>query len=108
MNVFMAESSLYLMLQVINAAARILPGNPEAVFETTRKPALGPSFTFLTDATLWLSQRPPTGCTDKEATLHVAEVFRSRTTVHAIYLTRENDRTLTLLGSAPRRGHRSK
>ncbi|KAI0760960.1 P-loop containing nucleoside triphosphate hydrolase protein [Trametes elegans] len=69
-----------LTILVINAATKILPGNPEAVFETTRKPALGPSFTFLTDATLWLSQRSPLSSTDEEATLHVAEVFRSRTT----------------------------
>jgi RAD51-like protein 3 len=57
-----------------------------------RKPALGPSFTALTDATLWLSQYDPTSGDSGEPmsnrdgsfTAHVAEVFRSRTTVTLI------------------------
>ncbi|KAI1797084.1 P-loop containing nucleoside triphosphate hydrolase protein [Ganoderma leucocontextum] len=58
------------------------PRNPDAVFELMRKPALGPSFTFLTDATLWLSKRhpDPRDRVDAGSTLHTAEVFRSRTT----------------------------
>ncbi|KAF7428492.1 hypothetical protein PC9H_007716 [Pleurotus ostreatus] len=51
--------------------------NPNAVFPTTRKPALGPSFPFLTDATLWLTRRDSTmsGCIS-----HTAEIWRSKTT----------------------------
>ncbi|KAJ6567172.1 P-loop containing nucleoside triphosphate hydrolase protein [Mycena vulgaris] len=49
-----------------------------------RKPALGPSFTFLTDATLWLA-----ACKDgpdlhedpgNECTKHIAQVYRSKVT----------------------------
>ncbi|KAI0326484.1 P-loop containing nucleoside triphosphate hydrolase protein [Cubamyces sp. BRFM 1775] len=73
--------SFSLTIIVINSSTNILPRNPEAVFETTRKPALGPSFTFMTDATLWLSRRDADNSSneaDYESTLHVAEVFRSR------------------------------
>ncbi|KAL4267073.1 hypothetical protein AB1N83_000677 [Pleurotus pulmonarius] len=51
--------------------------NPNAVFPTTRKPALGPSFPFLTDATLWITRRDSTmtGCIS-----HTAEIWRSKTT----------------------------
>ncbi|KAM5539255.1 hypothetical protein V8D89_007128 [Ganoderma adspersum] len=58
------------------------PRNPDAVFEIKRKPALGPSFTFLTDATLWLSKRRPDrdDRVDDGSTLHTVEVFRSRIT----------------------------
>ncbi|PIL35313.1 hypothetical protein GSI_02038 [Ganoderma sinense ZZ0214-1] len=56
------------------------PRNPDAVFEIRRKPALGPSFTFLTDATLWLSKRrpEPDNRVDEGSTLHTVEVMRSR------------------------------
>ncbi|KAI0649543.1 P-loop containing nucleoside triphosphate hydrolase protein [Trametes meyenii] len=73
--------SFSLTIVVINTSTRILHSNPEAVFDITRKPALGPSFTFMTDETLWLSR-----CSgeeregDEETNMHVAEVFRSRTT----------------------------
>ena len=77
-------------IQVINSTTRVAPRrpdatNPEAVFETTRKPALGPSFTFTADATLWLSRRATQndfeeGEEDAGIT-YVAEVFRSRITV---------------------------
>lgn len=68
-------------MQVINASTKMLPRNPETVFETARKPALGPSFTFTPDATLWLSQRPSEESADEAATTHVAEVLRSRISV---------------------------
>ncbi|KAI0787380.1 P-loop containing nucleoside triphosphate hydrolase protein [Fomes fomentarius] len=76
--------SYSLTIIVINNSTRMGPrntgsANPEAVFETDRKPALGPSFTFMTDTTLWLSRRPP-GEQEEGATVHVAEVFRSRNT----------------------------
>jgi len=73
--------------QVINNTTSSYPNNPQSVFASTvRKPALGPSFTALTDATLWLSKYNPTeemamSDYDGSYTAHVAEVFRSRTTV---------------------------
>jgi len=72
------------------ATTNIQAHNPHSAFLTTvRKPALGPSFTFLTDATLWLSAMTIlTDATDKgggdRSTVHVAEVFRSKTTVRRI------------------------
>ncbi|OJT03212.1 DNA repair protein RAD51 -like protein [Trametes pubescens] len=71
--------SFLLTILVINSSTKILPSNPETVFETARKPALGPSFTFMADATLWLSQRPPEEAeSDDDSTVHIAEVLRSR------------------------------
>ena len=68
----------------------------------TRKPALGPSFTFLTDATLWLARPPASepgdtsiishdtanqGETSEKSAgdLRVAEVLRSRISVRAVF-----------------------
>ncbi|KAJ7162532.1 P-loop containing nucleoside triphosphate hydrolase protein [Mycena crocata] len=50
-----------------------------------RKPALGPSFTFLTDATLWLALSKDCSArheadTREEWTKHVAQVYRSKLT----------------------------
>ncbi|KAI9061202.1 P-loop containing nucleoside triphosphate hydrolase protein [Trametes sanguinea] len=71
--------SFSLTIIVINNSTKMLPRNPDAIFETARKPALGPSFTFMTDATLWLSRRPEDESADeKGSTMHVAEVLRSR------------------------------
>jgi len=54
--------------------------NPLSNFvTTTRKPALGPTFTFLVDATLWLSKTDGSGRNEGDA-LHVMEVFKSRCT----------------------------
>ncbi|KAI0671322.1 P-loop containing nucleoside triphosphate hydrolase protein [Trametes maxima] len=73
--------SFSLTVIVINTSTKILPRNPEAAFDTTRKPALGPSFTFMTDETLWLSRRPSEDPEeDEETAVHVVEVLRSRTT----------------------------
>ncbi|TFY83535.1 hypothetical protein EWM64_g486 [Hericium alpestre] len=48
-----------LSIIVINTSSSANPYNPASVFSTTaRKPALGPSFTFLTDATLWMAHPP--------------------------------------------------
>ena len=75
------------LLQVINTTTRVSPRNPratnpEAVFETTRKPALGPSFAFMADTTLWLSQRADEqGGGGENGTTHTAEVIRSRVVV---------------------------
>ena len=80
-------------IQVINSTTRVAPrrpdaANPEAVFETTRKPALGPSFAFMADTTLWLSPRPEEGIEGEDGvgrgTVHVAEVMRSRVVVSAV------------------------
>ncbi len=75
-------------IQAINSSTSLgqrnpKPRNPEAAFEIMRKPALGPSFTFLTDATLWLAKRRPDpgDRIDDASTLYTAQVFRSRTTV---------------------------
>ncbi|CDO71803.1 hypothetical protein BN946_scf184939.g27 [Trametes cinnabarina] len=77
--------SFCLTVIVINNSTKMLPRNPDAVFETTRKPALGPSFTFMTDATLWLSRRPEGESTDDgESSVHVAEVLRSRISVFSV------------------------
>ncbi|KAH9912282.1 uncharacterized protein B0H18DRAFT_1217175 [Fomitopsis serialis] len=67
------------LLAGINSSTRCTPRNPDSVFATTdRKPALGPSFTFLTDTTLWLARHDT--AEDGSAT-HVAEIFRSRMVV---------------------------
>ncbi|CCM03090.1 uncharacterized protein FIBRA_05210 [Fibroporia radiculosa] len=72
-----------LTILVINSSSRSLPCNPDSAFlSTVRKPALGPSFTFLTDTTLWLSKDlADSSNADEEATTHVAEIFRSKKTV---------------------------
>lgn len=65
--------------QVVNTSTKCTPHNPDSVFASTdRKPALGPSFTFLTDTTLWLAKR---GSAEDGSATHVAEVFRSRLVV---------------------------
>lgn len=56
--------------------------NPLSAFASTiRKPALGPSFTFMTDATLWVSLWPEKKETEERSTAHVIEVFRSKFSV---------------------------
>ncbi|KAL6302515.1 P-loop containing nucleoside triphosphate hydrolase protein [Sparassis latifolia] len=70
-----------LTILVINTSSGSSPWNPDSAFlSTTRKPALGPSFTFLTETTLWLAKCESEGDDpEQECTTHVAEVFRSRT-----------------------------
>ncbi|KAF8591144.1 hypothetical protein K439DRAFT_1062353 [Ramaria rubella] len=71
-----------------NTSVQAHPQNPYSAFSTTTtKPALGPSFTFLTDETLWLSsaqklklQREP-GTEIPGAEIFIAEVFRSHSTL---------------------------
>ncbi|EPT01403.1 hypothetical protein FOMPIDRAFT_1120629 [Fomitopsis schrenkii] len=68
-----------LTILVVNTSTKCTPHNPDSVFASTdRKPALGPSFTFLTDTTLWLAKR---GSAEDGSATHVAEVFRSRLVV---------------------------
>ncbi|TFK40177.1 P-loop containing nucleoside triphosphate hydrolase protein [Crucibulum laeve] len=67
------------VMLVINNTAAISQLNPEH-----RKPALGPSFAFISDATLWLELREPesaaSGATDEngDCTRHSIEVLRSK------------------------------
>ncbi|KAJ3890364.1 P-loop containing nucleoside triphosphate hydrolase protein, partial [Lentinula edodes] len=56
--------------------------NPLSAFASTiRKPALGPSFAFMTDATLWVSLWPEKKESEERSTAHVIEVFRSKFSV---------------------------
>ncbi|KAJ4467516.1 P-loop containing nucleoside triphosphate hydrolase protein [Lentinula lateritia] len=60
--------------------------NPLSAFASTiRKPALGPSFTFMTDATLWVSLWPEKKQTEERSTAHVIEVFRSKFSVSNVW-----------------------
>jgi len=69
-----------LTVYVINDTSSAQPHNPTSAFNT-RKPALGPSFAFLTDACLWLAKYDTHDIDDdSRTTTHVAEVLRSRTT----------------------------
>ncbi|KAG2147684.1 P-loop containing nucleoside triphosphate hydrolase protein [Suillus clintonianus] len=66
---------------VINGTSAAAPFNQSSAFASTiRKPALGPSFTFMTDCTLWLSKTKDLPDSEGSFSVHVAEVFRSRTT----------------------------
>ncbi|OJA11134.1 hypothetical protein AZE42_02359 [Rhizopogon vesiculosus] len=70
-----------LTIIVINGTSAAAPFNPSSAFESTiRKPALGPSFTFMTDCTLWLRKTQDVLDSEGEFPVHIAEVFRSRTT----------------------------
>ncbi|KAK0204577.1 P-loop containing nucleoside triphosphate hydrolase protein [Desarmillaria ectypa] len=62
---------------VTNNATALRGDDSLSVFEwTTKKPALGPSFSFMSDSTLWLSK-----CQDQDnAEIYVAEMLRSRST----------------------------
>ncbi|ETW83189.1 hypothetical protein HETIRDRAFT_314894 [Heterobasidion irregulare TC 32-1] len=91
----LAQTHLLCIL-VINSSTIVKSSNLASILTTaTRKPALGPSFTFLTDATLWLARPPASelGDTSHDAAnqgeideksasdLRVAEVLRSRISV---------------------------
>lgn len=69
-------------LEIVNNTSGS-PPNPLSAFALAiRKPALGPSFMFLTDCTIWLARHEDTA-TDADAgsPIHVAEIIRSRSTV---------------------------
>lgn len=69
-------------LEIVNNTSASPPHNPLSAFSsTTRKPALGPSFTFLTDCTIWLATHEDTTNAEAGSSIHVAEIFRSRSTV---------------------------
>ncbi|KAK0470019.1 P-loop containing nucleoside triphosphate hydrolase protein [Desarmillaria tabescens] len=70
--------ALSLTVFVINDATALRGDNSLSAFDwTTKKPALGPSFSFMSDSTLWLSR-----CQDQgDAEIYVAEMLHSRSTV---------------------------
>ncbi|KAF9069223.1 P-loop containing nucleoside triphosphate hydrolase protein [Rhodocollybia butyracea] len=80
-------------------ASREPVSNPYSAFESTiRKPALGPSFTFMTDATLWLFCWPEQ--TDGEAqSIYIVEVFRSKFSISNAWNTFKISPTGILLSS---------
>lgn len=84
--------------QVINNASSALPSNPLSAFSATKhKPALGPTFTFLSDTTLWLARArdavlkmdagsSSSKCERDYGDLFLAEVYRSRSSVGVKFL----------------------
>jgi len=69
-----------------------MPGgsNPVSAFSgTTGKPSLGPTFSYLVDATLWLAKANQVLVTDRED-LYIAEIFKSRKTVFSTRLLDRN------------------
>ncbi|KZP27338.1 P-loop containing nucleoside triphosphate hydrolase protein [Athelia psychrophila] len=76
-----------LAAQVINNATSTAPAarNQNSAFGgTAAKPALGPSFTFLTDATIWIARfidrKHDTEDAADRGMLHIVEIFRSKST----------------------------
>ncbi|KAJ7774212.1 P-loop containing nucleoside triphosphate hydrolase protein [Mycena maculata] len=78
--------------QVVNNSAAFTPFVPGSTSNNPniRKPALGPSFTFLTDATLWVvlcrddSDPHKTDGGGNESTKHVAQLYRSKVTTSKV------------------------
>ncbi|KAF5379927.1 hypothetical protein D9757_007214 [Collybiopsis confluens] len=74
--------------------------NPQSAFASTiRKPALGPSFTFMSDATLWLSlwPSPKDSDTHENSTAHTVEVLRSKFSASGVWCTFRIAQTGSLL-----------
>ncbi len=69
--------------QVVNGSSASPPHNPDSAFAATvRKPALGPSFAYMSDTTLWLAEfKGPKGEDRNTEPVYVAEILRSRSTV---------------------------
>ncbi|KAJ3555745.1 hypothetical protein NM688_g2406 [Phlebia brevispora] len=74
-----AETNSALIL-VVNGTSAMTPNDPTTLYSTrARKPALGPSFTYLTDTTVWLSRAVIRGEDGIEGMpYHVAETLRSK------------------------------
>ncbi|KAI6102182.1 P-loop containing nucleoside triphosphate hydrolase protein [Pisolithus sp. B1] len=69
----------YFTFLVVNDTSAVVQQNSDTTFSSaTRKPALGPSFAFLTDCTLWLSKHGD--IEGESASMHEIEVIRSRMT----------------------------
>ncbi|KAF8622566.1 hypothetical protein AX15_006914 [Amanita polypyramis BW_CC] len=63
---------------VLNNSIHVIPGSRNLIFNATdQQPALGPSFAFLTDSTLWLSK--PDSDAEEDASKLTVEVLRSKT-----------------------------
>ncbi|KAI0697970.1 P-loop containing nucleoside triphosphate hydrolase protein [Cytidiella melzeri] len=75
-----------LIILVLNSTSSAAPQNPNSAFvTTTRKPALGPSFTCMTDATLWLSKATGISAVEPHGdgesnNIYAAEILRSKYT----------------------------
>ncbi|KAF7313540.1 p-loop containing nucleoside triphosphate hydrolase protein [Mycena chlorophos] len=78
---------------VLNGSAAVDPSKPKI-----RKPALGPSFTFMTDATLWLAAPPMTTRHHQQQQHAAAEDDASRRSLH-LYRTKISPRRPALTGS---------
>jgi RAD51-like protein 3 len=75
--------------QILNSTSSALPHTHQSWRSSAaRKPALGSSFTYMTDATLWLSKSSASYTTEQddtlEAPIHTAEILRSKFTVRAL------------------------
>ena len=75
-----------LSVLILNGTSSVTSGRATGA-PRSRKPALGPSFTYMTDVTLWLSRTEPKQFAEDEEALDetlmstfTAEVLRSRTT----------------------------
>ncbi|TFK75161.1 P-loop containing nucleoside triphosphate hydrolase protein [Pluteus cervinus] len=77
-----ARQHSVLVLLVNNATLAQPNDYLHTVTPTTKKPALGPSFTFLTDATIWISACPPpdNAMEDDSSTFHSAQLIASKNT----------------------------
>ncbi|EGN98950.1 hypothetical protein SERLA73DRAFT_108166 [Serpula lacrymans var. lacrymans S7.3] len=73
-----------LTVLVINNTSAFAPYNPlSAQDSNVRKPALGPSLTYMTDCTLWLAKQegsPAPSGNSEQSPVYVAEVLRSKMT----------------------------
>ncbi len=88
-----------MVTQVVNNAIKAKSGSHNSVAFGDRQPALGPSFAFLTDSTLWLSRCDLSGG-DGDGCTFKAEVLRSRKTVGFIlHLRYESDGLPAVQGS---------
>jgi len=73
-----------LWLQVVNNVVSAKPSNPGSAFATTvHKPALGPSFTYLTDVTIWLSNAQEAFGTEVDESFRIMEIFKARHVVRS-------------------------
>lgn len=89
--ILLLSPSNAMVTQVINNAVKAKSQSHNSVASGDRQPALGPSFAFLTDSTLWLSRCDLSSGDDDECTFK-AEVLRSRKTVNFIlHLRYESD-----------------
>jgi RAD51-like protein 3 len=71
---------LTIFLKVLNSAALARAKDSTPMLSVnSKKPALGPSFTFTTDTSLWLTKHP--GKEEHEPDFFTMEILRSKTMV---------------------------